>query len=271
MVVFDSPIGQISLDTKFEDSATLIGAIFNPAAVQGTGSIFVLDKANGLVSNTRAYTIRRVAPVIAWLKPGSISVGTPDFSLAATVDRLGPDPILKWNGTPLAITSNVAGTVTALVPAPLVAAAGTAAITIESEGLVSPPAAFPIIHGPLIQTVSPDGVDAGGPDLAIVVTGSGYVSGSRVYAAGQPLATTFRSSTQLSAILPSESMLLAAGKEISVGNPDGSMAESQQVWVSVRPALTSVSPSSVEAGTPDVTLTIKGRGFRPTGIVQFSR
>src|SRR6202043_3584826 len=50
---------------------------------------------------------------------------------------------------------------------------------------------------PVLTSIAPTSVPAGA--FAITVNGSGFVSGARVLLAGSPLATTFVSSTQLSA------------------------------------------------------------------------
>ena len=83
---------------------------------------------------------------------------------------------------------------------------------------------------PLLTGIAPTSVPAGA--FTITVNGSGFVSGAQVLLAGAPLATTFVSSTQLT----------AAGNEASAGtfsvavmnpNPGSATSSSQNLQVTV--------------------------------------
>jgi hypothetical protein len=94
-------------------------------------------------------------------------------------------------------------------------ATGTSAVTLQNPA-------------PVLANIAPPSVPAGA--FAITVNGSGYVSGAQVLLAGAPLATTFVSSTQLT----------AAGTESSAGtfavavmnpNPGSATSASQNLQV----------------------------------------
>jgi hypothetical protein len=72
---------------------------------------------------------------------------------------------------------------------------------------------------PSINTITPGTVAAGGPDQAIALLGSNFMSGSVVSFNGQNLPTTYNSATSLTATIPT-SLLAAAGSfPVVVTNP----------------------------------------------------
>ncbi len=109
---------------------------------------------DGVLSNAATFTIYPV-PVITSLVPSSTNAGHSAFTLTVNGTDIRAEAILQWNGNPLETVAGEPGVLQASIPAPLVATAGTAAITIRtSDGVVSAPATFTILGAPTITSLS---------------------------------------------------------------------------------------------------------------------
>ncbi len=118
---------------------------------------------------------------------------------------------MDWNGTGLATIYGSATQLTAFVPSSLIAAAGTAAITVVSGGVTSTSASFAINNpGPVITSLSPASATVGGLAFTLTVNGGGFASGASVQWNGAGLSTTYVSATQLTASVPA-SLIAATG------------------------------------------------------------
>jgi hypothetical protein len=144
-------------------------------------------------------------------------------------------------------------------------------------------------------SISPGSATVGSPDLTLTVSGSKdftFSSGTHnfsqvVWSQGgvdTPLLTTFVSSSQLSAILPASLLAIAVTAKVRVevwdvqGNAP--IATSSSVTFPVTsapkpapaptPSIASISPSTVAAGSPNLTITIDGLNFGQFGHFVFS-
>jgi hypothetical protein len=127
-------------------------------------------------------------------------------------------------------------------------------------------------------SVSPTSAAVGSADVTLTVTGSAFSNdlhnkSTVVFDLGSEtvLSTTFISGSQLTAVVPANLMVNPANADIFVqtGDPMGSgpFVKSDKVVFSVvtEPAtltISSVSPTSALAGSPDLTITITGTGFQ---------
>ncbi|PYV68388.1 MAG: hypothetical protein DMG96_36565 [Acidobacteria bacterium] len=128
-------------------------------------------------------------------------------------------------------------------------------------------------------SISPTSAVAGGPDLTLTVLGSNFLGETHnfsqaVWSANSSntlLATTFVSSTQLTAVIPSALLTNAITGQVFVqtGDPMGDipLRKSDSVSFSVTipspgvPSISSISPTSAVVGSPDLTLTVTGSNF----------
>lgn len=135
------------------------------------------------------------------------------------------------------------------------------------------PAAVPEI------SISPVSVVAGSSDLVLTVTGSKFTDDAHnksvvVWSANgsdQSLATSLVSKTQLTAVVPAALLAQPVTAKVLVerGDPAGSGPFSQSAFtyfaVTATPipslSISSILPSSVVAGSPDLTLTVMGSAF----------
>ena len=130
-------------------------------------------------------------------------------------------------------------------------------------------------------SISPGSSMVGGPDLTLTVSGSkNFTFSSAAHKFSQvvwsqggidtSLLTTFVSSSQLTAILPAPLLASAVTAKVRVeiwdAQGDAPIATSSSVYFQVtepnpNPSISSISPSTVAAGSPDVTITINGSNF----------
>jgi hypothetical protein len=72
---------------------------------------------------------------------------------------------------------------------------------------------------PALKSISPTGIQAGATDTVLTVTGTGFSSGATVYLGSTALATSFTSSTTLSATVPSAQLASMGWGAVTVSNP----------------------------------------------------
>jgi IPT/TIG domain-containing protein len=141
-------------------------------------------------------------------------------------------------------------------------------------------------------SISPGSAPVASPDLILTISGSknftffngGVRYSTVVWSQGSiatPLLTTFISSSQLTAIVPALLLVSATTANVRVEIWDRientSIATSSSVPFQVRsslaipaPSIFSISPSTVAAGSPDVTITIDGSNFGHFGHFDWS-
>jgi len=128
-------------------------------------------------------------------------------------------------------------------------------------------------------SISPTSAVAGSPDLTLTVKGSNFLGETHnfsqaVWSANSSntlLATTFVSSTQLTAVVPAALLRNPGTAQVFVqtGDPMGDLplGKSNSASFSVIapspgvPSISSISPTSAVVGSPDLTLTVTGSNF----------
>jgi len=248
------------------NSSTSITAVSPP----GAGSVHITVIAAGGTSATTTADVFSygAAPSITGLSPASATVGSAGITLAVSGGNFTSDAIVKWNGASLT-TAYVGSTqLTAAVPASLLAAAGTATVTVTQSGGASTGVAFAInAAAPSIVGISPSqGVSAGGTQVNI--TGTNFTGVSAVkFGAASAASFTVISSNSISAVSPAGS---AGMVDIQVVTPSGASATgiSDQFTYLAPPAVTSVSPASgsIAGGT---TVAISGMNLTGATSVSF--
>ncbi len=127
---------------------------------------------------------------------------------------------------------------------------------------------------PAITTLSPSSATAGGAAFSLAVNGSGFVQQSVVQWNGSSLATTYVSSTQLTASVPANLIAAAGVASISVVNAGNLISNivlfSINTAANTVPSITGLSPSSVAAGSPAFSLVVNGTNFASTAVVQWN-
>lgn len=118
-----------------------------------------------------------------------------------------------------------------------------------------------------VTGISPNSVTAGAPQFTVAVNGSNFAPNMLVLWNGIPLATTYISSNQLTAIVPAN--LIARSGTVTI-DVSGFGTATFTINPAPQPALTGLSQSSAVVGGPQFTLTITGAGFVPWSRVRWN-
>src|ERR1035441_3161625 len=147
-------------------------------------------------------------------------------------------------------------------------------IVIVTSNLIAPSNATPI---PIVSSVSPSPVYAGGPAYAMQVNGSGFTNASTVLVNGNPRSTTYISGTSLAALVLASDIASSGQFEVEVNTPAPGGGTSNYVTVSIGPSrhttpTVTVSPSTTSITTAQaliVTVAVSGGSGKatPTGSV----
>ena len=123
---------------------------------------------------------------------------------------------------------------------------------------------------PAITSVTPTFVPIGNPAFTLTVTGSNFVSGSKVRWSGSDRVTTFVSATQLRANILAADVVTAGTVPVTVFNPDGTLSNAAPFEVrSPQPSITDISPTWGTAGGPSFTLIVDGSNFTGSSKVRW--
>ena len=263
------------LTTTFVNAGQLTVTV--PAAdtaSPGTASVTVVTPGNA-ASNAATFTIGNPLPAISGLSPSSTSAAGPAFTLTVNGSCFLSSSTVNWNGVPLTTTFVNAGQLTASVPASDIANTGTASVTVVTPGPgggTSNSSTFTITAAvPAITSLNPNSVRACGPAFTLTVNGSGFLSGAKVVWNGTPLTTTYVSAFQLTAAVPAGLIASPSTATIVVSDPNGNTSSGVSFAITnPLPVLSTISPTSVYAGGPDLTLTVKGKCFLFNSVVKWN-
>ncbi len=261
------------LATTFGSASQLTAAV--PAAllqIAGTVSVAV-SNAGGVPSAAATFTIHSPPPVLSAIAPSAAIAGSAAFTLTVTATNCGTGCVAQWNGSPLATSPVSSSQVAAVVPASLVAYAGTASIRlVNSDGAASSAATF-LIDPPAatLTIVTPNPFTAGTAPVALTVNGINFAAGATVLWNGSPLATTFVSTTQLTATVAANQFSGLLSAAVSVSNPGGAVSNNITVTIAApRPTIALISPASVAAGGGSFLLTLTGQNFAVNCVVRWN-
>jgi FG-GAP-like repeat/IPT/TIG domain len=126
---------------------------------------------------------------------------------------------------------------------------------------------------PTISSVAPPYVIQNSGAFTMTITGTNFVTGAAVTIDGQAVATTFVSSTQLTAQIPVTATANVGALVIDVNNPvpggGNSTSRGFPVYYAA-PLISSISTPSAVAGSPGFSLTISGSNFVQHSTLDFN-
>ncbi len=128
-------------------------------------------------------------------------------------------------------------------------------------------------QAPTLVSISPTAATAGGVGFTLTATGTRFSYNSLLKWNGGSLATTYVSSTQLTAWIPPEALSAAGTASVTVLNPPVEGGLSNALTFTIQApvfSVTSVSPNPVNVGGPAFTLTVRGYQFVPSSVVQWN-
>ncbi len=148
--------------------------------------------------------------------------------------------------------------------------------SVQSNGsqlAISPGARIAINPAPSIASLLPSSTIATATAFSLQVNGSNFVPGSTVYFGGLAHATTFVSSSELTANILAADIDNGGTAVVFVFNPLPGGGASTSVEFPVftpTPVISSLSPSSVAAGTPSFSFDVIGTGFVTSSVINFN-
>lgn len=215
-------------------------------------------------------------PVVTSVAPATATAGGPAFTLTVNGSGFMTGSTVHWNGGARSSQLVSATQLTASIQSADIAATGTAQVTVVNPkpgGGTSSAIAFAIQNpAPVATSLSPSSITAGSAAFELSVNGSGFVQGATVQWNGSPRPTTFVSASTVKAAIAAADVATAGMVLVAVTNPAPGGGTSAAVTFAVQnpaPVLTSLTPSTVVAGSEGFSLGVLGTGFVPGAVLQF--
>ncbi len=215
-----------------------------------------------------------VGPRITSIAPVSAPKDDPPFEITVMGSGFDSTADVLIDGSPVTRMFVGAGELKALVPASVTAVSGPHQVRVRNEGgnrsniatltIIPPP--------PFLSDLRPRLVTIGSGQFTLFIAGLNYDSASVVLVEGTPVSTTFVDTHELRALVPASFVTALGTRRVVVRNSDG--RQSNQDSFDVIPAatvLTSLFPTSVRAGAPGFTLSIKGANLKSGASVTFDK
>jgi subtilisin family serine protease len=225
------------------------------------------------------------SPSISSLSPSSGPAGGAAFTLTVNGNGFAPASIVRWNGSPRTTTFVSATQVQAAIPATDLASTGTAAVTVFSPtpgGGTSSSLTFTIAPPPAIA-VNATTVQPGASVTATLTNGTGGVTDWLALAPTSAANSSYITYVYVGSGVTTRSwtvtMPTTPGTYEFRYFPNGGFtrtATSPTVTVQAggggtpSPVISSLSPSSVVAGSGAFTLTVNGSGFTASSTVRWN-
>ncbi|MFO0737672.1 MAG: hypothetical protein U0270_17400 [Labilithrix sp.] len=274
--------GATALETTFKDDEHLEG-IIPKAQLPTSKSVPVTVTTPGPGGGTTskiAFVISNPGSSITAIAPTSVLLNAADFPIKVTGTGFVAGSKIIFNGTALATTPGGAGELTATVTTNDVSTAGDHTVSVENPppgGGLSAPLNLVVNNPPPVTTsVDKTTVAAGTPTLPIVITGSGFVSTSKIMAkigAAAPvaLATQVPSGTQAKASFNAVQLAKVGNIMLTVKtDAPGGGESAPPLKIAVQPGapkITAVEPATIPIASNDTPVTIKGTGFLANSTV----
>lgn len=242
--------------TPSSQTATQLTVTVPGSDLNAAGPVTVQVETGSVTSTGLTFTVNPV-PSVSRLNPPSAAAGGPAFSLMVTGSGFTPTsggtPVsVQWSNGNISIPLNttfISATQLEVssVPMNLIATAGTASISVISDGVASNSLPFTITASaaPAISSLNPPSAPAGGAGFPLTVNGSGLTGGT-VYWNGSPLVTEASSATQTA----------SSATQITAAVPQNLIATVQPVSVVVLVGGVSSNSLSFTITAPGQTLTI---------------
>jgi len=268
-----------NLTTTYSSATQLRATI--PAVNLTTAGMFNIAVVNvptgGGISNAEPFFVGNQVPTVSSISPTTRIQNGAAFTLTVNGTKFFSGSVVRWGGQGRPTTLVSSTQLTAAIPATDLANVGPVSITVynpETGGGASNAQTLNINNPvPVISSLSPAGATAGEPGLTLTVSGSNFVTGSKVRWNGTDRLTSFVSGTQLRATILPADLASAASVNVTVFNPTpgGGLSPAQTFVVSNSgPVISSLTPSSIGAGSAGFTLSVKGSGFVSTSKVRWN-
>ncbi len=280
--------GGSNRSTTFVNSTELTATI--PASDLTTAGAFEITVSNpapgGGTSNAQTFTVSPVGnpfPALTNISPTSRIVGDAGFTMTVMGTNFVTGSVVRFNGSDRTTTFVDSTELTVIIPASDLTIAGMFNITVFNPppgGGTSNAQTFTVVTAgnpaPTLTSIMPANKIVGDAGFAMTVIGTNFVKESVVRFNGSDRATTFVSSTELTATIPASDLTIAGMFNITVFNPapGGGTSNTQTFTVSPVdnpvPTLTNISPASKTVGDAEFTMNITGTNFISSSKARFN-
>ncbi len=269
-------------------SANQLTATIPTSDVTTAGTAKVTVFSCGPVSNAATFivAIRNPLPTITSLNPpGSLQTGS-SIALSVFGSNFVFNSTVRWNGGDRTTTFVNSGQLQAMLNAGDLTSPGTGMVTVSSPAPVagtgiSNTMNFPILSsGNLVPSINVNGLSPASAvagsvrtTMNLQVNGSNFTNVSVVRWNGMNRTTMFNSSSQLTAVIPASDVAAAGTAQVTVFTPaPGGGTSNAQTFTINNPAavISSLSPTNINHGGPQFTLTVVGSNFVPGAVVQWT-
>jgi hypothetical protein len=216
-------------------------------------------------SSALTFTVTNPEPIVGLLSPSSATAGGGDFTLTISGGNFFTGSIVRWNGSDRISNSVSSRTLTATIKAADIASGGVFPVTVFNPGPGGGASglSFSVNNGvPVLTSLSPSTAKASAG--ALTLTGTAFSKDAVALWNGAARATTFVSSTSLKAAISAADLAGGGSALVAVANPSPGGGLSNALTFTITggaPVLTALSPALVNAGNPDMTLTVTGTNF----------
>jgi hypothetical protein len=244
----------------------------------GTLSVVVLNPNNKLSNSVTLQVTQGSVPVITVLSPNQVNAGSAAFTLTVVGSSFVSTSVIKVNGTSQSTTFVDSSHLTTPITSTQVKTAGTLSITVTNpNSQVSNTATFTIANPnlPTITAISPTSVTQNAASFTLSITGTNFVTNTKVnIGTATPRSATIVDAQHMNVTIFTSDVSKQGSVPISVTTPAPNGGTSNILNLTVvstlAPKLTSISPSTVEAGSETFKLLMVGSGFKVDDIAQFN-
>jgi hypothetical protein len=256
--------------------ATEVDAVLPSSDLAASGALSVtVANTTGSPSNPATFTVTNAPPTISSFSPASITAGGSAFTLTVNGSGFTAGSVVYWNSLARSTTLVSASQVTAQILSSDIVAGGLVAVQVYAPtpgGGLSAAASYPVNNPvPVLGSMSPNTLNAGGSTFTLTAQGSGFTGASVILWNGSSRTTTFVSTTQLQAVILASDLLTAGLQTVTIQTPTPGGGTSTGLTFTVTgnsvPQIVSLSPNSVIAEGSGFTLTVNGSGFVATSQV----
>ncbi len=202
-------------------------------------------------------------PTVSSISPTSAAVGDPAFNLTVTGAYFTSSSTVSFDGTILRPTSWTANQLVVTVPTSAFPEVKVVDVTVP--GSSSPAQDFNVVNPvPALTSLSVPAITTGSSDFSLQIIGLKFMSNTIVNLGSLVLTPNPCMHTQMTVTVPASAVAHEGVINITATTPGPGGGVSNALTLTVenpQPALNLVSPPSVTAGSPDVTVTLTGSGF----------
>ncbi len=267
------------LKTTYVSASSVTAAVPDQSiAADGTVAITVTNPPpGGGTTTSRSYSIAVPTAAVASISPQSVPQGMP-ATITVNGGGFEANSIVTWNGDARP-TSYISATnlQVALTAADVLSfGVGQIGVTNPNSTPTTPVDLQILSSTPVILNVSPGTLNAiTGTALPqqVEINGSGFAGNATVLANGAPATILAQSATSISITLPAADFTSPGTIALLVTNPGPPAVTSNESDLQVTSpsnAAFTVSPNFAPSGSPDTTITLRGKGFYPDSVVSWN-